>query len=46
MRTRDELYVATKLFNDDHAAGDVRKACDAALKRLGLNYLDLYLVHW
>lgn len=46
VRTRDELYIVTKLFNDDHSADDVRKACDAALQRLGLNYLDLYLVHW
>ena len=46
VRTRDEIYVVTKLFNDDHAADTVPKACEAALKRLGLNYLDLYLVHW
>ncbi|MBO1900822.1 aldo/keto reductase [Leucobacter weissii] len=41
---RDELFVTTKLWNSDH--GDPRAAFDASLEKLGLEKLDLYLVHW
>ncbi len=41
---REQLYVTTKLWNDDH--GDARAAFDASLERLGLDYVDLYLIHW
>jgi diketogulonate reductase-like aldo/keto reductase len=43
---RDELFVTTKLNNPDHKAGDVERAFDRSLAELGLDYLDLYLVHW
>ena len=43
---REEVFVTSKLWNADHAAGDVRKACELTLKNLQLEYLDLYLIHW
>lgn len=43
---REDLFVATKLFNDDHSTEKVRQACRAVLDRLKLDYLDLYMVHW
>ena len=45
---RDQVFVTTKVWNDDQRNGPaaVRKAFDASLERLGLNYVDLYLIHW
>ncbi len=43
---RDQLYVVTKLWNADQGYDSTLKAFDASLKRLGLDYLDLYLIHW
>ncbi|MFE1597285.1 aldo/keto reductase [Methylobacterium sp. ID0610] len=43
---REELFVATKLWNDAHGTDEALRAFDASLKRLGLDYVDLYLVHW
>ena len=43
---RDELFVTTKLWNDDHGHDQALRACEASLDRLGLDRLDLYLVHW
>ena len=43
---REELYVTTKLWNDKHKPEDARKAFEASLERLGLEYVDLYLIHW
>ncbi|MFJ9031304.1 aldo/keto reductase [Streptomyces sp. NPDC102274] len=43
---REELFVTTKLRNDDHGYDSTLRAFDASLKRLGLEYLDLYLIHW
>lgn len=43
---REELFVATKLWNDVHAHGLSRPAFEASLERLGLDYVDLYLIHW
>ncbi len=43
---RDELFVTTKLWNDDHGYDAVLRAFDASRDRLGLDYLDLYLIHW
>jgi 2,5-diketo-D-gluconate reductase A len=43
---RDELFVTTKLWNDSHAHGLSRPAFQASLERLGLDYVDLYMIHW
>ena len=44
--TRDELWVTSKLWNTYHAPEHVRPALERSLKDLGLDYLDLYLVHF
>lgn len=43
---RDELFVTTKVWNDSHGYDATRRAFDASLERLGLEYVDLYLIHW
>jgi len=43
---REQLYVTTKLWNDDQGTQSVFDAFDASLDRLGLDYVDLYLIHW
>lgn len=43
---REEVFVTTKLWNDAHAVDAAIAACEASLERLGLEYLDLYLIHW
>jgi diketogulonate reductase-like aldo/keto reductase len=43
---RDELFVTTKLWNADHGYDETLRAFDASLERLGLERLDLYLIHW
>lgn len=43
---RDELFVTTKLNNDQHGYQQAFKALDASLSRLGLEHVDLYLIHW
>jgi len=42
---REELFIATKLWNNNHRPAAVEPAFDASLKRLRLNYLELYLIH-
>ncbi len=44
--SRAELFVTTKLWNDDHGYDATLRAFDKSLSRLGLEYVDLYLVHW
>lgn len=44
--SRDELYITTKLWNSDQGADTARPALEASLERLGLDYVDLYLIHW
>ncbi|KFJ08393.1 putative glyoxal reductase [Bifidobacterium tsurumiense] len=43
---REEIFVTTKLWNDDVRAGRAKEAFEESLKRLGLDYVDLYLIHW
>lgn len=43
---REDLFVTTKLWNDAQGFDDAIAACEASLARLGLDYVDLYLVHW
>ena len=43
---REELFVTTKLWNDDQGYESTFRAFDASLQRLGLEYVDLYLIHW
>ncbi|MCP2321760.1 diketogulonate reductase-like aldo/keto reductase [Hamadaea flava] len=43
---RDELFITTKLWNDEHDHDKVLRAFDTSLRKLGLDYLDLYLIHW
>lgn len=43
---REQVYVTTKLWNDAHAHDDAVAALEGSLERLGLEYVDLYLVHW
>ena len=43
---RQELFVTTKLWNSDQGKDKAMAAFDESLKRLGLEYVDLYLIHW
>lgn len=43
---REAVFVTTKLWNDDHGYDATLRACDASLRRLGVERVDLYLVHW
>ena len=43
---RDDLFVTTKLWNDSHKKDAARKAIETSLEKLGLDHLDLYLIHW
>jgi len=42
---REDIFVTTKLWNSNHRPERVEPAFEASLERLGLNYLDLYLIH-
>lgn len=43
---REELFVTTKLDNPDHTYEKAKVAIDESLRLLGLDYIDLYLIHW
>jgi diketogulonate reductase-like aldo/keto reductase len=43
---REEVFVTTKLWNADQGYEPALRAFDASLQRLGLDYVDLYLLHW
>jgi 2,5-diketo-D-gluconate reductase A len=43
---RDQIFVTTKFWNEDHKAGDIRGAFERSLEALDLGYIDLYLIHW
>ncbi|MEX3748073.1 aldo/keto reductase [Lysinibacillus xylanilyticus] len=44
--TREELFVTSKVWNDGLSYEETLTAYDSSLEKLGLDYLDLYLVHW
>ncbi|MDO5671106.1 MAG: aldo/keto reductase [Corynebacterium sp.] len=44
--TRAELFITSKAWQDEQGATQTPRACRRSLERLGLDYLDLYLVHW
>jgi diketogulonate reductase-like aldo/keto reductase len=43
---RDHFFVTTKVWNDDQGYDSTLRAFDASLGRLGLDHVDLYLIHW
>jgi diketogulonate reductase-like aldo/keto reductase len=43
---RGDIFVTTKLWNDDQGYDSTLRACERSLEALGLEYVDLYLVHW
>lgn len=44
--TREDLFLTTKLWNDDQGYDATLRAFDTSIARLGLEYVDLYLIHW
>lgn len=44
--SRDEVFVTTKLWNDNQGYDETLVAAEKSLGRLGLDHLDLYLIHW
>ncbi|MFH1977885.1 MAG: aldo/keto reductase [Candidatus Aenigmatarchaeota archaeon] len=44
--SREKIFVTTKLKNDDHGYEKALKAFDKSFENLGLDYIDLYLIHW
>ncbi|BGP17965.1 hypothetical protein JCM10213_003972 [Rhodosporidiobolus nylandii] len=44
--SRSDLFITSKLWNSSHKPENVEPALDDTLKELGLEYLDLYLIHW
>ncbi len=44
-KKREDLFITTKLWVQDHGYDNTLKAFDTSLKKLGLDYLDLYLIH-
>jgi 2,5-diketo-D-gluconate reductase A len=43
---REDVYITTKLWNSDQGYDSTLKAFDRSMERLGIPYLDLYLIHW
>jgi methylglyoxal/glyoxal reductase len=44
--SRDEVFITTKVWNSEQGYESTLQACNDSLRRLGLSYLDLYLIHW
>ncbi|WP_371825509.1 aldo/keto reductase [Pontibacillus sp. ALD_SL1] len=44
--SRDEIFVTSKLWNSDQGYEETLQAFETSLEKLGLDYLDLYLIHW
>jgi diketogulonate reductase-like aldo/keto reductase len=43
---REEVFITTKVWNSDQGYDSTLRACERSLQRLGLLYVDLYLIHW
>ncbi|XP_021260115.1 uncharacterized oxidoreductase ZK1290.5-like isoform X2 [Numida meleagris] len=43
---REDLWITTKLWHSDYGYENTKKACLESCERLGVEYLDLYLIHW
>jgi diketogulonate reductase-like aldo/keto reductase len=43
---RDEVFITTKVWNSEQEYDSTLRACEGSLRRLGFNYVDLYLIHW
>ncbi len=43
---REDIFLTTKVWNDDQGFDSTLAAMDASLRRLGTDYVDLYLIHW
>ncbi len=43
---REDIFLTTKVWNDQQGYDATLQACDESLDRLGLDYVDLYLIHW
>lgn len=43
---REDFYIVTKLCNHSQYEGNIRKALEESLKHLGVDYVDMYLMHW
>lgn len=44
--SREDIFVTSKVWNDEQGYEETLEAFDNSLKRLGMDYLDLYLIHW
>lgn len=44
--SRQELFITTKVWNTNQGYTAAKQACDKSLQRLGLDYVDCYLIHW
>ena len=46
LRKREDYFIITKVSNTEQREGNIKKAFERQLERLGVNYIDLYLMHW
>ncbi|CAL65815.1 aldo/keto reductase [Christiangramia forsetii] len=44
--SREDIFITSKIWIEDQGTNTTRKALETSLKKLGMDYLDLYLIHW
>lgn len=44
--TREDLFITSKIWNEDMRSGNIAEAYQTSLTKIGVDYLDLYLIHW